>query len=71
VQAVKHLLREPRLHFLLLGAALFVAYAGLKPGVGGGGNSPYEIVLTLDDRAQLDLLLESQWNLCVLNIRPR
>jgi peptidyl-prolyl cis-trans isomerase C len=52
-------LREPLLHFLAIGAALFVGYAVLKPG--GGVESSRRIALTLDDLRQLDLYFESQW----------
>jgi len=53
-------LREPLLHFLLLGAALFAAYAYLQPG--GASESSRQIVLTLDELRQLDTYFESQWH---------
>lgn len=53
------LLREPLLHFLVLGAVLFVGYNYLKPGV--GVEPTRQIALTLDDLAQLEILFESQW----------
>jgi peptidyl-prolyl cis-trans isomerase C len=53
-------LREPLLHFLAIGAALFAGYALLKPG--GGVASSHQIALTLDDLRQLDLYFESQWH---------
>ena len=57
--AIKRLLREPLVHFVVLGVVLFVGYAYLKPG--GELESPHEIALTLDELAQLEILFESQW----------
>jgi len=56
--SIKRLIREPLLHFMLLGAALFMGYAYLKPDVEA---KPHQIVLTLDELAQLGMLFESQW----------
>jgi peptidyl-prolyl cis-trans isomerase C len=56
---VKRLLREPLLHFLLLGAALFVVSAYFK-GDSGGGTSK-QIVLSLDELKQLETYFEAQW----------
>jgi peptidyl-prolyl cis-trans isomerase C len=53
-------LREPLLHFLLLGAALFAVYAYLQPG--GTTESSKQIVLSLDELGQLDQYFESQWH---------
>jgi peptidyl-prolyl cis-trans isomerase C len=53
-------LREPLLHFLLLGAALFAVYTYMNRG-GSGVESSKQIALTLDDLRQLDLSFESQW----------
>lgn len=53
-------LREPLLHFLVLGAALFAGYVYLKPA--GGVESSHQIVVTLDELRQLDLYFESQWH---------
>jgi peptidyl-prolyl cis-trans isomerase C len=53
-------LREPLLHFLLLGVALFAVYGYLQRGRGGVESSK-EIALTLDDLRQLDTYFESQW----------
>jgi peptidyl-prolyl cis-trans isomerase C len=53
-------LREPLLHFLLLGTAMFAAYGYLQP-AGGGVASSKQIALTLDELRQLDLYFESQW----------
>ena len=57
--SIRRLLREPLLHFIVLGAVLFVAYSYLKPGP--EPESSYEIALTLDELAQLQKLYESQW----------
>ena len=53
-------LREPLVQFLLLGIALFAAYAYVQRGRGGVESSK-QIQLTLDDLRQLDLYFESQW----------
>jgi peptidyl-prolyl cis-trans isomerase C len=60
LQRWRRWLREPLLHFLVLGAVLFAGYAYWKPG--GGGVSSHQIALTLDDLRQLDLYFESQWH---------
>jgi peptidyl-prolyl cis-trans isomerase C len=60
VPGFKRWLREPLLHFLLLGAALFAAYGYLQRGAGGGEPSR-QVVLTLDELRQLDAYFESQW----------
>src|SRR5262245_7895305 len=54
-------LREPLLHFLLLGVALFVVDRYLHRGPIGVESSK-QIALTLDDLRQLDLYFESQWH---------
>jgi len=54
-------LREPLLHFLILGAVLFAAYAYINRGRGGVESSK-EIVLSLDDLRQMDIYFESQWH---------
>ena len=59
-QALKRVLCEPLLHFLLLGIVLFAAYSSMERGRGGAESSK-QIQLTLDDLRQLDLYLESQW----------
>jgi peptidyl-prolyl cis-trans isomerase C len=53
-------LREPLLHFLLLGVALFAVDGYVHRGRGGVESSK-EILLTLDDLRQLDVYFESQW----------
>ncbi len=58
--AVKRWLREPLLHFLLLGAALFVAYGYFEPRVGVADASK-QIRLTPDELLQLAAYFQSQW----------
>jgi len=57
---MKRLLREPLVHFLLLGALLFGVYAYVDRGRGGVEPSR-QIQLSLDDLAQLAMLFQSQW----------
>ena len=54
-------LREPLLHFVVLGIALFAAYGYLHRGANGVEPSK-QITLTLDDLRQLDTYFESQWH---------
>jgi hypothetical protein len=57
---VKRLLREPLLHFLLLGVALFAISLLVSPST--GKTSPNrQIVLTLDDLRQLQIGFAAQW----------
>jgi peptidyl-prolyl cis-trans isomerase C len=58
---LKRWLREPLLHFLLLGVALFAVYAYLHHG-SGGIESSRQIVLSLDELRQMDMYFESQWH---------
>jgi len=53
-------LREPLLHFLVLGVTLFVV-DGYVHHSRGGVESFKQIALTLDDLRQLDVYFESQW----------
>ncbi len=57
---MKRLLREPLLHFLLLGAVLFAVDRYVPP-PGGSGPSSMQIQLSLDDLAQLALQFQAQW----------
>jgi peptidyl-prolyl cis-trans isomerase C len=57
---MKRLLREPLVHFLLLGALLFAGYAYFDRGRGGVEPSK-QIQLSRDDLAQLAMLFQSQW----------
>jgi hypothetical protein len=59
--AVKRCLREPLLHFLLLGAALFAIYSYMHRGR-FGIESAKQIALSLDDLRQMDMYFESQWH---------
>ena len=53
-------LREPLLHFLLAGLALFAAYRALNPD--GGGREPSgRIEISDDDVQQLALAWRAQW----------
>jgi len=58
--SIKRLLREPLLHFIVLGAVLFTGYTIWQPG--GGVASSHEIALTFDELMQLEKLFESQWH---------
>jgi peptidyl-prolyl cis-trans isomerase C len=59
--ALKRWLREPLLHFLLIGIALFGAYSYAHRGR-GGFESSRQITLSLDELAQMDMYFESQWH---------
>jgi peptidyl-prolyl cis-trans isomerase C len=50
----KHLLREPLLHFLLIGTALFVGYRVLNPNADAAAQSN-RIELTQDDLLQMSV----------------
>ena len=58
---LKRLLREPLLHFLLIGLALFAIYAYMHRGR-MGIESSRQIALSIDDLRQMDLYFESQWH---------
>jgi hypothetical protein len=58
---LKRMLREPLLHFLLLGLAVFAVYGYLHRGR-FGIESSREIVLSLDELRQMDMYFESQWH---------
>jgi peptidyl-prolyl cis-trans isomerase C len=58
--AVQRWLREPLLHFLLIGVALFAMYAYTQRGRGGVESSK-QIQLTLDDLVQMNIYFASQW----------
>ncbi|HWJ20469.1 MAG TPA: peptidylprolyl isomerase, partial [Geobacterales bacterium] len=57
---MKRFAREPLIHFLLLGAILFGAYAYVERKQGGAEQSN-EIKLTIGDISQLVLVFRSQW----------
>ena len=58
---LKRWLREPLLHFLLLGLVLFAAYAYMQRGRGGVESSK-QIALSLDDLRTMDTYFVSQWH---------
>jgi peptidyl-prolyl cis-trans isomerase C len=57
---MKRLLREPLIHFLLIGAALFAVYYHLRPARDTASSSK-QIQLSVDELSQLALLFQSQW----------
>ena len=57
---VKRLVREPLLHFLLIGALLFAVDHYVQPARGTAPSSK-QIQLTLDDLGQMVILFQSQW----------
>lgn len=57
---MRKVLREPLLHFLLIGLALFAVYGWMNRGRTSNGN--YQIVLSMDDLKQLDISFVSQWH---------
>ena len=59
--AIKRWLREPLLHFLLIGIAVFAVYAYMHRGR-GGFESSREITLSFDELRQMDMYFESQWH---------
>jgi peptidyl-prolyl cis-trans isomerase C len=54
------LMREPLVHFLLIGVALFVVYSWIHRGQSSIEPS-HEIALSFDELRTMDLLFESQW----------
>ena len=58
---LKRWLREPLLHFLILGAVLFAVYSYINRGRGGVEPSR-QIVLSLDELREMDIYFESQWH---------
>src|SRR5271154_6879215 len=52
--------REPLVHFLLIGLALFVLYSYMTRGQSGDVN--HQIVISMDDVRQLDISFVSQWH---------
>jgi len=60
VNSIQRFLREPLLHFLLIGAALFAVHA-LRTAAVGGAEAPRQIALSLDDLSQLALSFQAQW----------
>jgi hypothetical protein len=60
VTALVHAFREPLVHFLLIGLALFVVYSLMNHRQGRNVN--HQIALSLDDLKQLDISFVSQWH---------
>jgi len=58
---LKRWLREPLLHFLLIGIAVFAVYAYTHRGR-GGVESSRQITLSLDELGQMDMYFASQWH---------
>jgi peptidyl-prolyl cis-trans isomerase C len=58
--AARRALKEPLVHFLALGVALFAANAYV-PQSGIAASTPKQIVLTLDELRQLEMVFQSQW----------
>jgi peptidyl-prolyl cis-trans isomerase C len=58
--SMKQLLREPLLHFLLMGIVLFIAYQYLQP-ARSAAPAALEIQLSVGDLEQLAVLFQSQW----------
>jgi peptidyl-prolyl cis-trans isomerase C len=58
---MRRLLREPLVHFLLIGAVLFGLYGLAPPGHPTAVAPSKEIRLSLDEIAQLTQLFQSQW----------
>ena len=54
-------MREPLLHFLLLGIVLFGTYAYFQRGRGGVESSK-QIAVSLDDLRTMDMYFQSQWH---------
>jgi peptidyl-prolyl cis-trans isomerase C len=61
LSTVKRWLREPLLHFLLIGLLLFGVYAYINRGR-IGIESPRQIVLSLDELRTMTAYFESQWH---------
>ena len=60
VNPMKRLLREPLIHFLLIGAVLFALDHYVQPARNAAASSR-QIQLSVDDLAQLVLLFQAQW----------
>ena len=59
--AIKRWLREPLLHFLLIGIAGFAVYSYMHRGR-GGFESSRQITLSVDELRQINTVFESQWH---------
>ncbi len=61
IPLLKRWSRQPLLHFLLIGIAMFVVYAYMHRGR-GGVESSRQILLSLDELRQMDMYFVSQWH---------
>jgi peptidyl-prolyl cis-trans isomerase C len=61
LSSMKRWLREPLVHFLLIGLVLFSVYGYMNRNRNGVESSKH-IALTLDDLRQMDMYFVSQWN---------
>jgi len=61
ILALKRWLREPLLHFLVIGLAIFAVYSYMHRGRGGVESSK-QIVLSLDELGQMHTFFVSQWH---------
>jgi len=61
ITPIKRLLREPLLHFLILGAALFAAYAYFEPRLDMATAPARQIRLSQDELLQLGTAFQAQW----------
>jgi peptidyl-prolyl cis-trans isomerase C len=61
LSTLKRWLREPLLHFLIIGLVIFGFYAYINRGRSGSA-SPRQIVLSLDELATMEAYFESQWH---------
>jgi len=59
--AMRRWMREPLVHFLLIGIAVFAVYTYMNRGRGGFGSSR-QITLSLDELQQMEIYFESQWH---------
>ncbi len=57
----RRMVREPLVHFLLIGLVLFAAYGVVEKLQGNRSAAPYRIELTADDLRQLQLAFAAQW----------
>lgn len=61
ILVLKRWLREPLLHFLVIGLAIFAVYSYMHRGRGGVESSK-QIVLSLDELGQMHTFFVSQWH---------
>jgi peptidyl-prolyl cis-trans isomerase C len=61
IPLLRRWLREPLLHFLLIGIAVFSVYAYMHRGRAGVESSK-QIVISLDELQQMEMYFQSQWH---------